>query len=117
MKGASNLGTLKSSAEATGKFAETAQSLYRKEECTIVGRTFASTAKNPTKLCCFMFFTGNFQHNSGMRSLCYSQFKSRIFSEVPEFYSISNDGENALILNVLFIDKAILNLKIRLPLK
>ena len=37
--------TPKGSAEATGN-SETAHSLYRKEECTIVGRSFASTAKN-----------------------------------------------------------------------
>ena len=36
-------------AEASGNYADTAQSLCKKEECTIVGRSFASTAKNPTK--------------------------------------------------------------------
>ena len=35
--------------KATRNSAETAQSLYRKEEHTIVERYFASTAKNPTR--------------------------------------------------------------------
>ena len=43
MKGASNLNTPKSSAEASGNSAETAQNFYRKEVCTIVGYSFAST--------------------------------------------------------------------------
>ena len=37
MKGVSSLGTPKSSAETTRNSAETVQSIYRKEECTIVG--------------------------------------------------------------------------------
>ena len=49
VKGASRSGTTKSFAEATRNAAETAQSLYRKEENTIVGRSFSSTAKNPTR--------------------------------------------------------------------
>ena len=49
VKNASSLGTPKSSAEASGNSAETAQSLCRKEKCTIVGRSFASIAKNPTR--------------------------------------------------------------------
>ena len=49
MKGASSLGTQKGSAEATKNFADTAQSLYKKEEHTIVVISFASSAKNPTK--------------------------------------------------------------------
>ena len=49
MKGASSSDTPKSFAEATISSAETAQSLYRKEEHTIVGKSFASTAKNPIR--------------------------------------------------------------------
>ena len=39
----------KNFAETTRNSAETAQSLYNKEEHTLVGRSFASTAKNPTR--------------------------------------------------------------------
>ena len=48
MKGIFSFDTLKSFAEATENSAGTAQSLCKKEECTIVGG-FACTVKNPTK--------------------------------------------------------------------
>ena len=45
VKGTSSLGTPKSTAETSGNSAKTAQSLCRKEECTIDEGTFAPTAK------------------------------------------------------------------------
>ena len=49
MKDAFSLDTQKSFAEATKNPAVTVQSFYRKEEHTIVGKSFASTAKKPIR--------------------------------------------------------------------
>ena len=66
MKGASSFGTPKSSAEAIRNSAETAQSIYRKEEHTIMGSFFTSTAKNPikqeTKICREYTIEATIQH-------------------------------------------------------